>query len=739
MSHILHRLSKRTRWQIYARVLPVMFLAVISIGVISWVVFTHHATGTAEKIQKQEVGSLLDNLRRRASLEAMAVEVRQNDFLARGGRADGAHLVEDLLQMELLDGVALGRPYAAEGETPGVFSLVDSLANEANEATVTAWLQKYSHCFQSGFRSGSWSKVRVSDAPVLVDSNPGHPVYLFPPLLLQAPGESRLALLPVMVRDERREVRAGHPVYFLDLRALVRDFQPSGWWCVLDGEGTVMVSATGSVEAGAKLAGRPRGENGGVFGVAGGAELWNPLRPGEDIRTTVVNARWLPWIVTIGRGPDLPFTLLTAHEVSGLRTMGFRFVMAVLAVALLALSLALYGVTRVVYNVSKHLSHLAISKDEAHRLVQIKAESLRGSLDDLRALDQAKDNFLILISHEVRTPLTSIMGGVDFLKSSVARVRGPERELLDRLNILEIASIIESSGQRLTGFMNDAIQMTTIQSRNLHLDLQAVPVASFVEIGLCGIRERAHLRGITVTNELEERADWAVLCDQKILKVAFEKILNNAVVHNFEGGQIVIREAQKVPGQDVSDCRVDPEGECVLKGQASFGHWEHEEITWRLIEIFNTGDPIPEDRREALFGKFELVGRIEHHQKGSGLSMPIASSAVKNHGGSIMIYADPKLGNSFFLLVPTLRSGAVANPGLNGGPDQLLTDQMAESFGGGAGDKKVGQMADASRFEIEFDDAGASLAGGADQTGGGVDGTGSADHEEEVTIGSGRP
>ena len=37
----------------------------------------------------------------------------------------------------------------------------------------------------------------------------------------------------------------------------------------------------------------------------------------------------------------------------------------------------------------------------------------------------------------------------------------------------------------------------------------------------------------------------------------------------------------------------------------------------RLIEVFNTGDPIPEDRRKALFGKFELVGRIEHHHKGS--------------------------------------------------------------------------------------------------------------------------
>ena len=733
MSHILHRLSYRTQWQIFARVLPVMFLAVLSIGAISWVVFTHHATGTAKKIQKQEVISLLDNLRRRASLEAMAVEVRQNDFLARGGRADGTHLAEDLLQMELLDGVALGRPWAADSE-PGFFSLVDSLATEANQATISAWLQKYSHCFKTGFQSGSWTKVRVSDAPVLVDSNPGHPVYLFPPLLLETSGEdnaSHLALLPVMVRDERDEVITGHPVYFLDLRVLVRDFLPSGWWCVLDSEGTVMVSATGSVEAGAKLVDRSRDETDGVFGVAAGSELWRPFRPGENVMTAVVGDRWLPWIVTIGRGRDLSFTLMTAHEVSGLRAMGLHYVMVVLGVALLALGLALYGVTRVVHNVSRHLSHLALSKDEAHRLVQIKAENLRGTLDDLRVLDKAKDDFLVLISHEVRTPLTAIMGGVDFLNSSVAKVKGADRELLDRLNIPEIASIIESSGQRLTGFMNDAIQMTTIQSRDRQLDLQAVPVASFVEIGLCGIRERAHMRGITVTNELEETADWAVLCDQKVLTVAFEKILNNAVVHNFEGGRIVIREAEKVPGQNGADYRVEPEGEYFLKGQASFTRWAHEKLTWRLIEIFNTGEPIPEDRCKALFGKFELVGRIEHHHRGSGLSMPIANSAVKNHGGRILVHTEKGLGNSFFLLLPTLRSDAA--PGA--GPDQELGNQVVQRIGGRAGDEEVGQRGDTARFEIEFDDAGSRFPGGPDQTGGGVDRTGRADHEEEVTVG----
>ncbi len=732
MSHILHRLSNRARWQIFARVIPVMLLAVLSIGTISWVVFSNQATRTASKIQKQEVASFLESLRRRASLEALAVEVRQNDFLAHGGQADGFHLAEDLLQMELLDGVALGRPKSENMMVSSEFSLVDSLATKDNQARISAWLEKNNHCFQPGFRPGSWARVRVSDAPVLVESHSGHPIYFFPPLLLETEKSgqgSMLALLPVMVQDVRAEPQTGHPVFFLDLKELISHFQPNGWWCVLDGHGTVMVSATGSVEAGTRLADRARDQSDSVFGAAAGYEIYLPLRPGQKVETAMVGDRWLPWIITVGRGENLPFTMLTAFEVSGMRAMGLQYVWAVLGVALLALGLALYGVTRVVHNVSQHLSHLAVSKDEAHRLVQIKAENLRDTLDDLRMLDKTKDDFLVLISHEVRTPLTAIMGGVDYLKSSVAKATGKEKELLERLNVLEITSIIESSGQRLTGFMNDAIQMTSVQSRDRQLDLQAIPVASLVEIGLCGIRERAHLRGITVTNELEEGADWALLCDQKVLKLAFEKILNNAVAHNFEGGKIVIREAEKVPGQNGVDCRIEPEGELYLKGQASYGRWAHEELTWRLIEIFNTGDPIPEDRRKALFGKFELVGRIEHHQKGSGLSIPIANSAVKHHGGSIQVHADKKLGNSFFLLLPTLRTEAT--PAL----EPKLGDQANQGVGGGTGYEEIGQVTDAARFDVELDHAGSAGPGGSDQSGRGIDRTGGADHEEEITIG----
>jgi signal transduction histidine kinase len=396
----------------------------------------------------------------------------------------------------------------------------------------------------------------------------------------------------------------------------------------------------------------------------------------------------------------------------------------------LAVGLATAVLAGIMGQVSRSLDQLARGQQEAQRRAEEKAERLRGTLDDMRQLDRAKDEFLILISHEVRTPLTAIMGGVDFLKSSVARVQGPDRRILDQLNIAEIAEIIEGSGQRLKNFMNDAIQMTAIQSRHRSLELVAVPAASLVEIGLCGIREKAAPREVTVTNELEAGVDWAILGDQKVLKLAFERVMHNALKHNRHGGRIVIREAHAIPDLGVRDWLPGPDAVARLKNQPAYAHWNGRPLRWRLIEVFNTGEPIPEDRQEALFGKFELVGRIEHHQKGSGLSLPIAGAAIETHGGRIFVRSHPGDGNSFFLLLPTIMDvgGELAGtvPGSR--------NDEAEGVGGRSGDEEIDLGGDPAGFDVELDDAGAPLAGGADETGGWIDRPGRAHHQEEITV-----
>ncbi len=376
---------------------------------------------------------------------------------------------------------------------------------------------------------------------------------------------------------------------------------------------------------------------------------------------------------------------------------------------------------------------MAASLDEAHREVKEKTVHLRAALENRRLLDQAKDDFLVLISHEVRTPLTAIMGGVDFLKSSLDKSSDQEKEMLDQLNITEVVSIIQSSGERLSGFMTDAIQMTSIQSGDRKLNLKSTPVMDLVEMGLCGVRERATTRSILVQNQLEDNV-WSFLGDPEVLKMALEKILDNALKHNRNGGKIIVREAWEVPGLGSPEDLLKPESQRTLLEQPGYKKFEGEDIRWRLVEIYNSGEPIPVDRREALFGKFELVGRIENHSQGSGLSLPIALRAVHCHGGQILTHSDGRDGNSFFLLLPTLLEFDQVQAAMA----TELRNKVSESVGGTAGDKQVGQVTDLASLKVKVDDLGAPVDRGVDQAGGGVDRSGGSHHQEKITIGRGR-
>ncbi len=354
-------------------------------------------------------------------------------------------------------------------------------------------------------------------------------------------------------------------------------------------------------------------------------------------------------------------------------------------------------------------NRLAEGLAQARREARDKGDRLEAALENLRQADKAKDDFLVLVSHEVRTPLTALMGGVDVMRMKLERADAEQRRAAAALNLPEVAEIIASSGRRLAGFLNDAIQMTAVQSHERALDLKAVPVGHLLEVGLVGVRERARARGITVVNDVERGVDWCVLCDLGVLRLALERILSNAVVHNREGGRLVIRLAEGIPGLEPGQWQPDAEMVHRLWSQESFRSWEQVPIQWRLLEIFNTGEPIPEDRRHALFGKFELVGRIEHHQRGSGLSLPIAQAAIEHHGGRIYLDSSSRDGNSFFLLLPCVPLVARA-----GAPAGRLWDQPGQGRGRVAGEEQVGQVRDPAGLEVELEYAGAGAPGARD-------------------------
>lgn len=737
-----------TRHQIYLRVLPVLFVSVMVLGFCSWMLFEHRTLQAASDYQKQELGQLATRLRFQVGRLALSAELRKSELRGRPEETVG----QGIAALDQVTATIQVNP-----DAPGLprLALTTNLDTENNRKILERWYQTNLVPWVLGNENHQSSAAGTMSSPMVLESDPWHQILLFPPVFLSS-GSASETHLPLLVRHNSESTPGEtQMLLFVDLGKLITDAPLPEWVCLVDSEGRILwengrseaaafSSMTGKdfLDIGRKLS--KGGFKNGLF------DRW-----GE------------PWLMASLPSSILPVTIFSAHPATELRNLIVKYMTFVMGLIVLSLLGAVLGVMRVLRRLTSRLEELAesmsslargeysrrmpegtwdeigqlvgyfnlmaVSLDEAHRDVKDKTRHLSAALENMRLLDKAKDDFLVLISHEVRTPLTAIIGGVDFIKATTAKTTDTDKEVLKRLNILEVISIIQSSSERLSGFMTDAIQMTAIQSSDHHLDLKPAQVVDLVEMGLCGIRENAALRGITVENQLNDQV-WSILGDQKILKMALEKIFDNAVRHNRDGGKIIIREAWKVPGQGGPEELLLTESLRSLVEQPTYQEYEDEDIRWRLIEVFNNGDPIPDDRRKALFGKFQLVGRIEHHHKGSGLSLPIAQGAVECHGGRILLHSGTDDGNSFYLLLPTLLDPAVVSDAMAA----QLWDDMNQGIGSAAGDKKVGQVADLATFKVKVDDLGSPVHCSGNQTGCGVNGAGSTDHQEEVTVGSSR-
>ncbi|HPF69657.1 MAG TPA: ATP-binding protein [Candidatus Krumholzibacteria bacterium] len=688
-------LQFRMRGQILSRVAPAFAVAGLLIAAVGWLAYAYWAHVAAVDQQSRQLRDLAAVLRERAAFAAVA------------GPHEGS-----------FDGAAWA--LAARLDTPG------------NRERLAAWT--------AGLAAGDLDTGAARLAEL------GWELRFYPLLALEdAQGRPQAAVvLPVGVAPAVGAEGAGGLV-LIDAGRIATARAPGVlWWGLALPDGTLVDGAAdpdGTAHLAVKDAAFAAPETGGAYDHARVGPRLSPLLAGRH------------------RDRSLPFPLVAVSPVNRQQALALGCFAAIVGLAVLALAAALLGTTRVVDTVSARLAALgnhmeglargdytlrldrgapdevgrligyfnlmAASLEEAHREVATQALGLQAALENQRLLDKAKDDFLVLISHEVRTPLTTVLGGVNFLKATIDKAEPGDRAVLERLNLAQIAGIVASSGQRLHGFLTDAIEMTAIQSGEQRLELAPVPPRELFAAALQRVAPWAESRGITVECGACGADGWHVLCDRSVLEVAVRKILDNAVVHNLDGGRVTLRETDTVPGEGRAADLVTPEMEQRLHALPDFADWSEEDVRWRIVEVHNSGRAIPRGRIDALFGKFELVGRIEHHSRGSGLSLPIAKAAVEQHGGRILVHSEEGWGTAFYLLLPTLPAAAAQHI------VEGLWDDAGQGVGGRSGDEEVGVTADGAGFEVELDDDGAVGPGGGDQPGRGPDGAGRPDHEEE--------
>lgn len=271
--------------------------------------------------------------------------------------------------------------------------------------------------------------------------------------------------------------------------------------------------------------------------------------------------------------------------------------------------------------------------DEPARLVSMRDitelrrnEQLQAEILERRKLDKLKDEFIGIISHEMRSPLTIIKGAADILSDGAV---GPLSEKQSEMILIQSESI-----QRLEKGVNHILDLTRLESGQAQINLQRVNAAELIGETARGFRLITDKRKIQLRLEVTPGLP-DVCADPELLIQVLSNLIDNAL--RFTKTRISIRAAVAEPSPSAP---------------------KHVQIS-----VIDDGRGIPAGHLAELFNKFAQVNRItkgtDYH--GTGLGLAICKESIERQGGIIWVESPPESGTLFHFLLPQYEIGKEGN------------------------------------------------------------------------------
>lgn len=263
---------------------------------------------------------------------------------------------------------------------------------------------------------------------------------------------------------------------------------------------------------------------------------------------------------------------------------------------------------------------LVIAIQNALRFEEIQnfAETLQEKVDDatrklrrtnekLKQLDQTKDDFISMASHQLRTPLTSVKGYVSMvIEGDAGKINAQQRKLLDQAFV---------SSQRMVYLIADLLNVSRLRTGKFIIEPKPTNLAEVVEGEITQLIETAKGRDLTLTYEKPKNFPTLMLDETKIRQVIMN-FADNAIYYTPAGGHI------KVALTDKTDS-----------------------IEFTVVD---DGIGVPKTEQHHLFNKFYRAGNAKKARPdGTGLGLFMAKKVVIAQGGAIIFHTEEGKGSTF--------------------------------------------------------------------------------------------
>ena len=244
----------------------------------------------------------------------------------------------------------------------------------------------------------------------------------------------------------------------------------------------------------------------------------------------------------------------------------------------------------------------------------------------LEDLERLRGEFLAMVSHELRAPLTSIKG-------AAATVRDSSMPL-DPAEVGQFFGLIEDQANHMRDLINDLLDMTRIEAGTLSVSPEPTDLAPVIDLAKSAFLSSGYRHSIDVDTASSLPLVWA---DRRRIAQVLHNLLSNAAANSREWSTITV--------------------------SASL------EDTHVAVSVIDQGAGIAPERLRLLFTKFSRVHSDDPHrpQAGYGLGLAICKGIVEAHGGRIRAHSKGEgHGTKFTFTIPTLDEPAVATDTFDG-------------------------------------------------------------------------
>ncbi|MFF2843952.1 ATP-binding protein [Paenarthrobacter sp. NPDC057981] len=219
----------------------------------------------------------------------------------------------------------------------------------------------------------------------------------------------------------------------------------------------------------------------------------------------------------------------------------------------------------------------------------------------------AKDEFVANVSHEFRTPLTSILGYVELILDDANTLDSHSRKQLD---------IVKRNAERLLTLVSDLL---AVRSGQIVIQRHTADVAELVRGSVTSAEPRAAKAGIKLSMDLPDALEARV--DSSRLAQVLDNLVSNAIKYSPDGGDVEV------------------------------AAWEDEDFIF--CRVTDTGMGMSEEEQAEAFTKFFRAGSVRKSAiPGVGLGLPISKAIVEAHGGTITLESVPGQGTTFTVKMP---------------------------------------------------------------------------------------